>query len=254
MLIYYHKQKGRGKKMKKLVVITGASSGFGKEMAILFSKHGYPTLLLARNVKPIEELNLDNCIIKSVDVTDINALKDAINVAENRFGPVDLLINNAGCMLLGNIENQDPEEWARMINLNLIGVLNGIQQVLTKMKERNSGTIINVSSIAGKKAFSNHAAYCATKFGVHAISETLREEVSSFNVRILCLAPGACETPLLSHTTNKDIINDYNAWKETMGGITLDPSHIATCSLFMYQLPQEVSIRELVISHTRQDS
>lgn len=240
--------------MKKLVVITGASSGFGKEMAIKFSKLGYPTLLLARRVEMIEALNLENSIARKVDVTNKEQLQSAIEDAEKVYGPTDLLINNAGIMLLGNIENQDPNEWMNMMNVNVLGVLNGMQIVLNGMKERNTGTIINISSIAGRKTFGNHAAYCATKFGVHALTETVRQEVSGSNVRVLTIAPGAAETELLGHTTSQDIIDGYNSWKETMGGLSLDPVHVASAAVFMYELPQDASIRELLIAPTKQDA
>lgn len=244
--------------MKNLVVITGASSGFGKEMALLFSKAGYPTLLLARRVELINEYieaeGLENAIAAKADVTDYDGFKAAIEDAEQKFGKTDLLINNAGMMLLGNIMDQNPNEWQTMINVNLMGVLNGMQIVLNQMVERNGGTIINISSIAGRKTFGNHAAYCATKFGVHALTETVREEVSGSNVRVLTIAPGAAETELLSHTTSTEIKDGYNAWKETMGGLSMNPKQVANTALFMYEMPQEVSVREVLLAPTMQDS
>ena len=120
------------------------------------------------------------------------------------MGPVDGLVNNAGLMLLGVADEQDPDEWERMVNVNVMGMLNGIHAVLTKMKSRKRGTIINVSSIAGIKGFPNHMAYCGTKFAVHGLTETLREEVAMDDVRVITIAPGAVETELLSHTTSDD--------------------------------------------------
>lgn len=244
--------------MKKLVVITGASSGFGKEMAKIFSKNGHPLLLVARRVELIEEFvqaeNMKNVLVRKLDVTNYQNFQEVINEATEKYGDVDLLVNNAGVMLLGSIENQDPNEWQNMINVNVMGVLNGIQIVLNKMISKNTGTIINISSIAGRKTFGNHAAYCATKYGVHALTETIRQEVSASNVRCLVIAPGAAETELLSHTTSTEIKDGYNEWKETMGGKSLDPIHVANSAYYMYNLPQEVSIRELVIAATKQDS
>ena len=238
---------------KKLVVITGASSGFGLEMAKAFSSSGYPMLLLARNTNELIKMNFPNTLVRSVDVTNYASITSAIQEAETQFGPTDCLINNAGVMLLGDIAVQDPQEWQTMLNVNIMGVLNGIQAVLSAMKTRQTGTIINISSIAGRKTFGNHAAYCATKFGVHALTETIRQEVSHSNVRLLTIAPGAAETNLLSHTTDQNIVDGYNQWKQTMGGQSMDPKHIAECALFMYQMPQSVSIRELVIAATLQD-
>lgn len=241
--------------MKKgLVVITGASSGFGLETAKLFEKAGYPMLLLARNIAPIEDLGFEDTLVRSVDVTDAKAFKSAIDEAVAIYGSVDLLVNSAGVMQLGNIESQDKSEWDTMIDVNLKGVLNGIQAVLNPMIEKESGTIINISSIAGFKTFTNHAVYSATKYGVHALSETLREEVAMHNVRVLVVSPGAAETNLLSHTTSQDIKDDYVEWKETMGGKAMDPIHVANAIFMMYSLPQEVSVREIVIAKTKQDN
>ncbi len=158
------------------------------------SDEGHPLLLLARRVERLEALNLPNTLCEKVDVTDKSSFEAAIAKAEEKFGPADALVNNAGVMLLGQIDTQDASEWKRMFDVNVLGLLNGMQSVLAPMKSRNSGTIINISSIAGKKTFPDHAAYCGTKFAVHAISENVREEVAASNVRVTTIAPGAVET------------------------------------------------------------
>lgn len=241
---------------KTLIVITGASSGFGAEIAKLFNAEGYPMLLLGRRVEKIKSLPLDfqNVLVKSVDVTNKIEFEQAIQKAEKVFGPTDLLVNNAGIMLLGNILTQDPAEWSRMMDTNVLGVLNGMQIVLPQMVERQGGTIINVSSLAGKKTFVNHAAYVASKFGVHGLSETIREEVSGKNVRISLVAPGAAETELLTHVTDNQALEDYDKWKQSMGGTTMSPQVVAQSVKFIYDMPQEVNIRELDIAATNQDS
>ena len=141
-----------------------------------------------------------------------------------------------------------------MMNTNVMGVLNGMQIVLPSMTERRQGTIINMSSLAGKKTFTNHAAYVASKFGAHGLSETIREEVSGSNVRVSLVAPGAAETELLTHVTDQGALTDCQAWKESMGGITLDPVHVAETVKFIYDMPQEVTIREIDIAATAQDN
>lgn len=238
--------------MKKLVVITGASSGIGKETAKAFSKLGHPLLLIARRVEKLEELNLPNTIYTKVDITDFKELREAIEYAEGIYGKTDLLVNNAGVMLLGSIDTQDINEWQRMYDLNVMALLNGMQAVLPDMKSRCGGTIVNISSVAGKKTFPAHAAYCGTKFAVHAISENVREEVAAQNVRVITIAPGAVETELLSHTTSEEIIKGYEEWKESMDGV-LVPQDIARSIEFVYSQPQNVCIRELVITATRQE-
>ncbi|MGF7437021.1 SDR family oxidoreductase [Lentilactobacillus senioris] len=241
---------------KPLVVITGASSGFGAEMAKLFNQAGYPMLLLGRRTEKITALplNFDQIMMEAVGVTDKASFEAAIRKAEAIYGKTDLLINNAGVMLLGNVWRQDPKEWQTMLDTNVMGVLNGTQIVLDDMMEREHGTIINMSSLAGKKTFVNHAAYVASKFGVHGLSETIREEVSAKNVRVAMVAPGAAETELLTHVTDDEALSDYESWKKTMGGITLDPVHVAEAVKFIYDMPQEVNIREIDIAATRQDS
>ncbi|KYR02588.1 Short-chain dehydrogenase/oxidoreductase [Tieghemostelium lacteum] len=237
----------------KLIVITGASSGFGELMAKQFSSEGYPLLLLARRKEKMESFNLPNTLVRQVDVVDYAAFEKAVREAEAHFGlKTDLLVNNAGVMMLNKLVDQDPNEWKTMIDVNVTGVLNGCKIVIKDMLARNTGTIINISSIAGRKLFGNHSVYCGTKFGVHAITEGLREEVSQSNVRVSVLAPGAAETELLGHTTNESIIQGYNQWKDTMGGKSMDPQHVANCCKFIYQMPQEVCIRELDIAPTKQ--
>jgi len=236
---------------KGLIVITGASSGIGKQAAIEFSKKGYPLLLLARRIEKLEGLNLSNCICKKVDVTDLDLFEKAVKEAEKKFGRVDCLINNAGVMLLGKMDEQDPSEWQQMLDVNIKGVLNGINVVLKNMIKNKTGTIINISSIAGRKTFPNHAAYCATKFAVHALTENLREEIALHNVRAIIIAPGAVETELLSHTTSSSIKEDYNKWKESMGNV-LSPLDIVNAILYAYEQPQHVCVREIVIAATKQ--
>lgn len=238
--------------MKKLVVVTGASSGIGMEFAKRFSALGHPVLMLARRLSIMEELQLPHSMCRSVDVTNQEAVRKAIAEAEEKFGKTDLLINCAGVMLLGTSTGQEYDEWEQMIDVNVKGVLTGTKAVLADMVQRNEGTIINISSIAGKKTFDNHAVYCGSKFAVHAISEGMRKEVSGSNVRIIVIAPGVVETPLLSHTSSEEIKDNYNAWKASIEG-GLDVSQIADCVEFAYSMPQSVCVREIAIAKTKQE-
>ncbi|MCO7231464.1 MULTISPECIES: SDR family oxidoreductase [unclassified Cobetia] len=237
--------------MKKLIVITGASAGIGTAIAQTLSAAGHPLLLLARRVDALEALALPNTLCASVDVCDKAAIESAIAEAEAHYGEVDCLVNNAGTMLLGQIADQDPGEFQRMLDVNVMGVLNGMQAVLGKMQARKGGTIINISSVAGRKTFPGHAAYCGTKFAVHAMSENVREEVAADNVRVITIAPGAVETGLIDHTTSDEIKDGYKAWKEEMGGV-LAPEDVAASVHFAYQQPQSVCIREIVLAPTGQ--
>ncbi|PTT92937.1 oxidoreductase [Pseudomonas sp. HMWF031] len=239
---------------KPLIIITGASSGIGEAAARLLSAAGHPLLLLARRVERLQALDLPNTLSRRVDITDRTTLLAAVAEAEAQFGPADALINNAGVMLLGEMSKQDPAEWDQMLDVNVKGLLNGVHAVEAGMVERKHGTIINVSSVAGRKTFPNHVAYVGTKFAVHGLSENLREELSPHNVRVITIAPGAVETELLGHTTDEAIKTGYQAWKQDMGGTVLSAEDVASAIAFAYQQPQNVCIREIVMAATRQQS
>jgi NADP-dependent 3-hydroxy acid dehydrogenase YdfG len=235
-----------------LVVITGSSSGIGAAAAREFAAGGYPLLLIARRAERSKGLLLQNAMCAAVDVTDRAAVVDAVEAAVSKFGIPDLLVNNAGIMPLGVIEEQDPQEWQRLFDVNCVGLLNVSQVVSPYMLDRGHGTIINVGSIAGKNVYANHMAYCGTKFAVHAITEQMRREFAGRNVRVCLIAPGMVETELLDSTTNQAIKGGYLAYKASVGG-AIDPVHVAQSMMAMYQMPQDVCIREIVIAPTRQD-
>jgi len=239
---------------KPLIIITGASSGIGLATARLFSAQGHPLLLLARRLEKMQALNLPDSLALSVDVTDRAALAAAVQEGEARFGPADALINNAGVMLLGDITRQDPDQWDRMLDVNVKGVLNGVHAVAAGMVQRKRGSIINISSVAGRKTFPNHVAYVGTKFAVHGLSENLREELSAHNVRVTTIAPGAVETELLGHTTDADIKTGYEAWKAEMGGKVLAAEDVANAIHYAYAQPDGVCVREIVLAATRQQA
>ncbi|MFJ2281981.1 SDR family oxidoreductase [Pseudomonas sp. NPDC087803] len=239
---------------KPLIIITGASSGIGAAAARRFSAAGHPLLLLARRIERLEALELPNSLSRQVDITDRAALLAAVAEAEARFGPADALINNAGVMLLGAMSAQDPAQWEQMLDVNVKGLLNGVHAVVAGMVERKHGTIINVSSVAGRKTFPNHVAYVGTKFAVHGLSENLREELAPHNVRVTTIAPGAVETELLGHTTDEAIKTGYQAWKQEMGGTVLSAEDVATAIAYAYEQPQGVCIREIVLAATRQQA
>lgn len=235
-----------------LVVITGASSGIGAATAKRLSKLGHPLLLIARRLERLKSLDLPNAICAEVDITNASDFEQAIRNAEEKYGKTDCLINNAGVMLLGQVDTQDPSEFTRMLDLNVKAVLNGMHFVLSDMKSRRSGTIINISSVAGVKTSRNRAAYGGTKFAVQALTEIVREEVAEFNVRVIAIAPGVVETELLSHTTSDEIKSNYKDWKKKIGKV-LDADDIAKTIEFAYSLPQDICIRNLVIASTRQE-
>jgi NADP-dependent 3-hydroxy acid dehydrogenase YdfG len=239
-------------KQKGLIAITGASSGIGKAIAEKFASEGHPLLLMARRVEKMQEMGLSHALIKQVDVTKAEELKQAIAEGEAKYGPVECLINNAGVMLLGDPATQPAEEWQKMYDVNVLGLLNGVQSVLPAMKDRKSGTIVNIGSVAGKKPLANHSVYCGTKFAVHAMTETMRMELSQSDVRFITVAPGATESELISHTTSEDIRQGYQDWKSSIGG-AIRAEDVANSVFFAYSQPQNVCIREIVLAPTRQE-
>jgi NADP-dependent 3-hydroxy acid dehydrogenase YdfG len=239
--------------MKPLAIVTGASSGIGAATARSLSALGHPLLLLARRLDRLNDLDLPNTISRQVDVRDKAAVGTAIAEATASYGPPDLLVNNAGIMLLGDIADQDAKQWQDMFDVNVVALLAATQAVLPGMKQRRSGTIINIGSIAGRNVYGDHTAYCGTKFAVHAISESLRKEVASSGVRVVVVAPGLVETELLDHTTSDAIKAGYRAYKASVGG-GIPASDVADAIVWAYGMPKRTCIREIVLAPANQDA
>ena len=239
--------------MKPLVVVTGASSGIGQATARALSAQGHPLLLLARRLDRLEALGLNDTICRAVDVRDTAAARSAIDEATGKYGPVDLLVNNAGVMYLGDVADQDISQFQDMFDINVVALLATTQLVLPAMKQRGAGTIINIGSIAGRNVYGNHTAYCGTKFAVHAISESLRKEVAAIGVRVIVVAPGLVETELLGHTSSEEIKADYGADKASVGG-GIPSTDVADAIVWAYGMPARTCIREIVLAPTRQDA
>jgi NADP-dependent 3-hydroxy acid dehydrogenase YdfG len=199
----------------------------------------------------MEALQLPNTLSRSVDVLDLNGFEAAVSEAEGIFGPVDLLINNAGYMNLEQSTQQSPDEWRKQFEVNCVGLLNCTSVVLPAMIERKTGTIINVGSTAGRNIYENHTAYNGTKYAVHAMSEGLRREASPYNIRVIVIAPGMVESELTSGTTNSQILAEREIYREQIGG-SLRGEDIARAMLFAYQQPQNLCIWEMVVAPTKQ--
>lgn len=235
-----------------LVVITGASSGIGAATARAFAAAGHPLLLIARRLEPMAALGLADAELAAVDVTNTDAVRAAIARAEERFGPVDLLINNAGLMALSSVAEQDPALVQEQFDVNCVALMKNSQLVLPGMQSRGRGTIVNIGSIAGKQLYSDHTVYNGTKYAVHAMTEGLRRENAAHGVRVLLVAPGMVDTGLLGHTGGA-VLDGYLDYKRSIGG-GLHPDDVASAILTAYQLPQHVSFREIVVAPTSQDA
>lgn len=141
-----------------------------------------------------------------------------------------------------------------MLDVNVLGVMNGMQIAIKDMRERKHGTIINLSSIDGLQPFGNHGAYCASKYGVRGLTQTVRMEMSPYNVRVIAIEPGAVTTKLLGHTTDKNIIDGYNQWKENVGAVNITAADVARTVKFAYELSQSVLLQKIIITDAMQDA
>lgn len=236
---------------KPLVAITGASSGIGEATARAFSEAGHPVLLMARRMDRMEALGLPNAVLRQVDVRYRDAIAAAVRDAEAEFGPVDMMFANAGIARLADIGRQPPEEWDEMIDINTKGVMNTVHAVMKGMMDRRHGTLVMMSSIAGRKVYPDHTVYCGTKYFVHAVSESLREYLSAYDVRVVVLSPGVIETEVLSGVLDEETLENYKSNKVKMGG-GIGADIVADLILNAYQLPQKALVQEICLTPTRQ--
>ena len=236
---------------KPLIAITGASSGIGEATARAFSRAGHPLLLMARRMDRMEALDLPDAELARVDVRDRTSIAEAVARGEARFGPVDLMFANAGVAHLADIARQPPEEWDAMIDINTKGVMNTVHAVMGGMIERQHGTLVMMSSIAGRKIYPDHTVYCGTKYFVHAVSEGLREYLSQYGVRVQVVSPGVIETEVLSGVNDPGTLAAYQANKVAIGG-GIGAEHVADLIVSTYQMPQNALVQEIVVTPTRQ--
>jgi NADP-dependent 3-hydroxy acid dehydrogenase YdfG len=240
----------------KVVVITGASSGRGEATARHLAALGARVVLGARRADRIEALaseiteNGGEALAVPTDVTDRDQVKWLVDAAVETYGRVDVLLNNAGVMPLSPLERLNVDEWDRMIDVNLKGVLYGIAAALPHMKEQESGHIINTSSLAGHKVFHGSTVYSATKTGVRVLSEGLRQEVTPYNIRTTVLSPGAVKTELLDHISEADI---QRANRDYVGEVGIPAETFARLVAFVISEPGEVDINEILFRPTAQE-
>lgn len=236
----------------KVVVITGASSGLGAETARHLAGQGAKVVLGARRLDRLEslatELGLDARAVLSTDVTDYLQVQALVDRAIELHGRIDVLINNAGLMPSSMLDKLKIDEWDRMIDVNIKGVLYGIAAALPKMKEQKSGQIINVSSVAGHKVGPGGAVYAGTKWAVRAISEGLRQEVKPWNIRTTIVSPGAVDTELTGTITDEDIAKGMAKTYEN----AIPASSFARVVAFAISQPDEVDVNEILFRPTVQ--
>ncbi|GGA85006.1 SDR family oxidoreductase [Puia dinghuensis] len=240
----------------KVIAITGASSGLGEAAARELSSQGAIVVLGARRIERIRALvgefvkNGRQALAIAADVTKYEQVKNLVDTAVKTYGRIDVMINNAGLMAQSPLERQKIDDWDKMIDINIKGVLYGIGAALQHMKEQRSGQIINVSSVVGHKVGANGVVYAATKHAVRAISEGLRLEVKPYNLRTTIISPGAVDTELTGGTTEPDMAAGYQQFYE-MNAIPSDS--FARVVAFAISQPEEVDINEILFRPTRQE-
>jgi clavulanate-9-aldehyde reductase len=237
----------------QVVAVTGASSGIGEATALACARAS--VALAARRADRIDALahriveQGGRAIAVPTDVGEEAQAQAFIEQTYKQLGRLDVLVNNAGVMLLGPIEDAPTEEWRRMIHANVFGVLYCTHAALSLMHEQGSGHIVNVSSVAGRIARAGSGVYNLTKFGVGAFSESLRQEAAPLGIRVTLVEPGAVATELAGHN-RPEVLTEMA--KRFEGVTPLRPEDIAEAVLYAIGQPENVSINEILVRPTSQ--
>ncbi|HET7468306.1 MAG TPA: SDR family oxidoreductase [Gemmatimonadales bacterium] len=240
----------------KVVVITGASSGLGEAAARLLADEGATVVLGARREDRIRALadelarRGDKALAIPTDVSRRAEVQRLVDGAVEAYGRIDVLINNAGLMPLSPLDRLKVDEWDRMIDVNIKGVLYGIAAALPHMTRQKSGHIINVSSVAGHKVRAGGAVYAATKHAVRALSEGLRQEVKPYNIRTTVISPGVVLSELPNTASDPDVSANL---QKMYGDLGIPADSFARAVVFAMSQPEDVDINEILFRPTRQE-
>jgi NADP-dependent 3-hydroxy acid dehydrogenase YdfG len=239
----------------KVIAITGASSGIGESTARLLAKRGAKVFLGARRIDRLDQIvhaivsDGGDAAACRLDVTNRASTREFVDAAIKTFGRLDVLINNAGVMLLGPLDDANLDEWERMVDVNIKGVLNGIGAALPVMRAQKSGHVISVASVAGHRVRAGATVYCATKFAVRAISEGFRQEAGP-DIRTTLISPGVVDTELPGHITHAQMASE----SKTMYEIAIGADVIAGAIAYAIEQPASVDVNEILIRPTAQQS
>lgn len=245
--------------MTKTILITGATSGIGKSSAIRFAANGYRLILTGRRKERLESLKKEledqyksEVLLLNFDVRERNTVKEAIASIPETWRNIDVLLNNAGLASgLGTIQDGDIDDWEKMIDTNVKGLLYVTKAIAPLMVARNSGHIINIGSIAGKEVYANGNVYCATKHAVDALTKAMRIDMLPHGIKVSQIAPGAAETEFSMVRFH----GDADRAKAVYNGYTpLTPDDIADAIWYVASLPPHVNINDMVIMCTSQGS
>lgn len=242
---------------KKVIVITGASSGIGQATARLLASQGNEIVLAARREERLQKMTADikanggEAVYQVTDVTKMSEIQALADKAIETYGRIDVWVNNAGLMPLSELVKGKTDEWEQMIDTNLKGTLYGIHAALPQMRKQNGGQFVNIGSVSSHIPTPAGGVYAATKFGVRALSESLRQEEAAArsNVRVTLIAPGAIDTELPKHVTDKA---NSEAMDEFYKGYAIPAERVAECIAFAVNMPENTSINEILLRPTAQ--
>ncbi len=235
----------------KVVLITGASSGIGEATALYLAARGMHVILGARRTERLEALAAriagegGSAAVRSLDVTSLESMQEFVAFALERHGRIDVIVNNAGVMPLSKLEAGKVDEWNRMIDVNVRGVLHGIAATLPVMQRQRSGQVINLASIGAYTVSPTAAVYCATKFAVAAISEGLRQEVGG-DIRVTVVSPGVVESELAESISDPGGREEMRAFRQ----VAIKPEAIARTIHFAIEQPADVDVSEIIVRPT----
>jgi NADP-dependent 3-hydroxy acid dehydrogenase YdfG len=245
-----------GKLEGKVVIITGASAGIGEATAIALAAEGAKVALVARRSDRLEALAKrivaagGEALGIVADITDDTQLPIIVDKTKSTFGKIDILVNNAGIALVGKIADADPTDWRRMIELNLIALMNLTHAVLPIFQAQGAGHIVNVSSVAGRTVRLGIGGYNVSKWGVNAFSEALRLEVSSQNIRVTVIEPGMVNTEINQHITDSNAKQQSESLRKSI--TPLESEDIAAAIAYAVTQPAHVNVNEILIRPTTQ--
>ena len=234
----------------KVILITGASSGIGEATARHLAANGHTVVLGARRTDRLEKLAAEISAVggkaeyRALDVTNLADVQAFVEFALKKFSKIDVIINNAGVMPLSPLAELKIDEWNRMIDVNIRGVLHGIAAVLPHMTARKSGHVINLSSIGGHQVYPTAAVYCGTKFAVRALSEGLRQETK--DIRVTIISPGVVESELADTISDPGTREEMRQFRQ----IALKPDAIARAMAYAIEQPGDVDVNEIIVRPT----
>ena len=246
-----------GKLDGKVALVTGASSGIGEATALALAEEGAAVAISARRADRLEDLakriEAKGGKVKVIvaDVALEDQAQEMVVAANAAFGRLDILVNNAGVMLLGPIANADTEDWRRMIQTNVLVLMYATHAALPLMRAQGQGHIVNISSVAGRTARAGAGVYNASKWGVGAFSESLRQEVYKDKIRVTIIEPGAVATELTQHITHPDSKKQIEQFVQAM--TPLESEDIAAAILYAVTQPPRVNVNEILIRPTDQE-